>query len=79
MSRYIRPQLLPYIVENDLENGEVPLCLTPEVLLILNHGFEHLGDTRNGRGKAYSDLDYLQQAFSSTQYLRVSIYVILLY
>jgi len=51
---------------SDLDNGSVPLCLTPEVLLILNHGIEHLTDTRNGDRKVYGDLLYLQEALSRT-------------
>ncbi|XP_067929584.1 serine/threonine-protein kinase 11-interacting protein-like isoform X2 [Watersipora subatra] len=58
--------------KDDLENGDVPLCLTPEVLVILNHGFEHLGDMRNGGNKFYNDLDFLKRALNSTRYLRLS-------
>ena len=57
--------------EDDVKKGVVPLCLTPEVLLILNHGFEHLTDTRITDQKLFKDLNYLQNALNSTKYLRV--------
>ena len=60
-----------FYAEDDVKKGVVPLCLTPEVLLILNHGFEHLTDTRITDQKLFKDLNYLQNALNSTKYLRV--------
>jgi len=60
------------VVDADLKRGTLPLCLTPEVLLILNHGFEHLADLSSQDQRLQSELTYVEDTVNNTQSLRVS-------